>query len=59
MVINLTVLDALPSTMTVPSPVAQPPQSPSENPSPPGTVINFLVPLPQFRSISLEVGEKI
>ena len=50
MVINLTVLDALPSTMTVPPLDAQPPQSPLENAPTSGTVINFLASLPQFRS---------
>jgi len=51
MVINLTVLDALPAIMIVPPPATQPPQSQLENPSTPSTVINFLAPLSQFWSI--------
>ena len=51
MVIKLTILDALPSTMTVPLPATQPPRSQLKNASTPVTVINFLAPLPQFWSI--------
>nr|POE68291.1 leaf rust 10 disease-resistance locus receptor-like protein kinase-like 1.3 [Quercus suber] len=42
-IINLTVLDALPSTMTVPPSTAQPPQSQLENPSTPGSKRNLTV----------------